>query len=165
MRHPKNYPTQRELKEYFDYREGQLFRTKTSVTRPDTLGKPFGGLTGTGYVQGWHKNKLYYLHHLIWLYHYEELPEGFIDHINRDKTDNRVENLREVTEQQNTFNRGPNYNAVSQFKGVSKKRGKWRARITIDGMERSLGSFNSEQEAYEAYKTAARILQGEYSLA
>lgn len=160
---PDGGPSQEELKEYFRYEDGELIRIKTSTTRPDTLGKPFGGMTSTGYIQGWFKNKLYYLHHLIWIYHNGTLPE-VIDHINRDKTDNRIENLREATKQENTFNRAGNYDAVSKFKGVSKKRDKWRARITVDGIEHSLGSFDTEIEAGLAYKQAAKLLQGEYSI-
>jgi hypothetical protein len=100
----------------------------------------------------------------VWIYHHGSLPSGVIDHINRDKTDNRIENLREATPQQNNFNREGNTNAVSQFKGVSKKRDRWRARITVDGVEHSLGSFDTEIEAGLAYKAAAKLLQGEYSV-
>lgn len=157
-------PSQEELQEYFRYEDGELVRIKTSETRPDTLGKVFGGLTGTGYIQGWHKGKLYYLHHLIWIYHYGTLPDDFIDHINRDKTDNRIENLRAASPQQNTFNREANFNAVSQFKGVSQKRGKWRARITVDGVVHNLGCFDTEIEAGLAYRNAAKLLQGDYSI-
>lgn len=157
-------PSREELQEWFDYQDGELIRIKSSDTRPDTIGKAFGGLTGTGYIQGWFKGKLYYLHHLVWIYYNGNLPEGVIDHVNRDKTDNRIENLREASKQQNTFNREGNHSAVSQFKGVSKKRDKWRARITVDGVECSLGSFNSEIEAGLAYKQAAKLLQGDYSI-
>ena len=161
---PDGGPSQQELLEHFKYEDGELIRIKASTTRPDTLGQPFGGLTGTGYIQGWFKNKLYYLHHLIWIYHYGKLPEGIIDHINRDKTDNRIENLREASKQQNTWNRSGDRGAVSQFKGVSRKRDKWRARIVIDGIEHSLGVFETEIAAGLAYKQASQLLQGEYSI-
>ena len=161
---PDGGPTQQELLEHFKYEDGELIRIKASTTRPDTLGQPFGGLTGTGYIQGWFKNKLYYLHHLIWIYHYGKLPEGIIDHINRDKTDNRIENLREASKQQNSWNRSGDAGAVSQFKGVSRKRDKWRARIVVDGIEHNLGVFETEIAAGLAYKQASRLLQGEYSI-
>ena len=161
---PDGGPAQQELLEHFKYQDGELIRIKASTTRPDTLGQPFGGLTGTGYIQGWFKNKLYYLHHLIWIYHYGKLPEGIIDHINRDKTDNRIENLREASKQQNSWNRSGDTGAVSQFKGVSRKRDKWRARIVVDGVEHNLGVFETEIAAGLAYKQASRLLQGEYSI-
>ena len=161
---PDGGPAQQELLEHFKYEDGELIRIKASTTRPDTLGQPFGGSTGTGYIQGWFKNKLYYLHHLIWIYHYGKLPEGIIDHINRDKTDNRIENLREASKQQNSWNRSGDTGAVSQFKGVSRKRDKWRARIVVDGVEHSLGVFETEIAAGLAYKQASRLLQGEYSI-
>lgn len=71
-----------------------------------------------------------------------------IDHINRVKDDNRIINLREVTHQQNTFNR--------KFKGYSfrKDRGTWRVRIMVDGKSINIGSYKTEEDASKAYSEA-----------
>ena len=92
---PSTEPTQDELREYFNYVDGQLIRIKsTNSSRPDMLGKPLGYLSSEGYLRGGFKNKPYYLHRLIWVYHNGDIESEMIDHINRVKTDNRIENLR-----------------------------------------------------------------------
>ena len=76
---------------------------------------------------------------------------NFIDHINRDSTDNRIENLRVLTNQQNQFNRNA--------KGYhwNKQRNKWRAQIRINGKVKHLGYFDKEQDATIAYLNAKEI--------
>ena len=155
------HPTKDELRSWFEYDSGNLFRIRSTKMRPDTLGKPFGGLTGGGYVQGWFKGKLYYLHHLVYLYHFGTLPE-VIDHKDGDKLDNKVENLRGATPMLNTHNRVGNVGAASPFKGVSKKRGKWRARITVNKVTYSLSSFDTEEQARDAYNEKAKVLHGDF---
>lgn len=159
-----NELTKSLLREYFEYREGNLFRIKTSTTRTDTLGKKFGGVTGNGYIQGWFLGKLYYLHHLVYIYHKGPLMKLIVDHIDGDKLNNTIENLRLVTTQQNTFNSSPQKGKSSKYKGVAwdKKRKKWRARIVISGKEIYLGRYDSEQDAKAAYDNAAKEHQGDY---
>ena len=70
----------------------------------------------------------------------------------------------EASKQQNSWNRSGDTGAVSQFKGVSRKRDKWRARIVVDGVKHYLGVFGTEIAAGLAYKQASRLLQGEYSI-
>jgi hypothetical protein len=79
------------------------------------------------------------------------------DHINGNGLDNRHENLRICTRQENGYNRRPNRNASSQFKGVcwNKKSKKWQAHITISGRLKRIGEFPSETEAARAYDAAA----------
>ena len=62
------------------------------------------------------------------------------------------------------LNKNGTIGAVSQFKGVSRKRDKWRARIVVNGVEHNLGVFETEIAAGLAYKQASRLLQGEYSI-
>lgn len=78
-----------------------------------------------------------------------------VDHINLNKLDNRKENLRLVTNQQNqtnTLSRG----GTSKYKGVVKEKNKWKARITVHNKCKSLGRFSIEEEAAKAYDVAAR---------
>lgn len=92
-------------------------------------------------------------------------PKGLdVDHINGDKADNRRANLRAVTRQQNIRNSGPRRRAASRYKGVTlHKRGKWNARIVVNGRNLHLGLFVAEEAAAKAYDAAALAHFGEYA--
>lgn len=106
---------------------------------------------------------LYQAHCLAWLYMLGSWPESEIDHINRDKTDNRWENLRAATKQENAYNKAPR-GRTSRFKGVYRsKQGRWVAGITFNKKSKSLGYYDSELEAALAYNKAARELHGEFA--
>ena len=93
-----------------------------------------------------------------------DAPLGFhVDHANGNPLDNRRCNLRIVTPRQNSWNRRPRKNAASRFKGVTQRRGKWRARITIHGVRKELGQFDREEDAAMAYNRAAKEYFGEYA--
>lgn len=89
---------------------------------------------------------------------------GMVDHINGDSLDNRRSNLRIVTNQQNSLNRGKQSNNHSGYKGVHRHStsGKWIAQITAKGNTYHLGSFLTPEEASQAYKTKAAELHGVY---
>jgi hypothetical protein len=88
-----------------------------------------------------------------------------IDHINNDKTNNNVNNLRWVTQQQNQFNMGLSKSNRSGIKGVSfdKRENKWRARITIDNKDIHLGYFNNIEDAIKKRQEKALELFGEFT--
>ncbi len=87
-------------------------------------------------------------------------PTKFIDHINRDRSDDRWANLREASAQQNQRNRPP----LSGYKGVSLHRsGRFRARINVNEREVALGFFNDPADAARAYDDAARRHFGEFA--
>ena len=110
------------------------------------------------------RDKFYRAHRLAFLMTFGNLPK-MIDHINHDKVDNRIVNLRSCTSRQNNINRGPGKNSSSRYKGVSwdKSRGKWQANIRIDGKSKSLGYFQDEKEAAETYDDAAVKYHGEFA--
>lgn len=92
-------------------------------------------------------------HRVIWAIHAGEWPH-LIDHASGDPSDNRIENLRSATKQQNSFNRCANKSApYSRFKGVFRdiRDGVWYARGVIDGVNHHLGRFKDEAEAARAY--------------
>jgi hypothetical protein len=89
-------------------------------------------------------------HQFAWYFKYNEVPQ-VIDHINRDKLDNRIVNLRSVTPQQNQFNRGG--------KGYcyDNKSNKYKAYISVNSKDIHLGLFNTPEEATDAYINAKQI--------
>ena len=82
-----------------------------------------------------------------------------VDHINRNKLDNRKENLRIVTNQQNSFNSGDYLTNTSGHKGVSwdKEKEKWEANICVDYKKKFLGYFSNKIDAAKAYLAAKEI--------
>lgn len=98
------------------------------------------------------KNRIEILgHQYAWYMYYGSVPNNFIDHINKIKSDNRIENLRIVTPQQNSFNtnaKGYYYHKPSQ---------KYLSRIFLDGKNIHIGLFENEQDAHEAYLEAKKI--------
>lgn len=102
-------------------------------------------------------------HRIIWLYMYGALPFGEIDHINHDRTDNRLCNLREVTHHVNMQNKPQYVNNSTGTTGVSidKRCGKYRAYLSINGKPKALGYFDT-YEAAVATRNAAVIQESGY---
>jgi len=102
-----------------------------------------------------------YLHRLI-----TNVPQNMeVDHINHDKLDNRRANLRICTRSQNLCNRVLSKRNTSGYKGVSwnKDEEKWQANITKNYKSRTIGLYNTLEEAYAAYCKAAKELHGEFA--
>jgi len=92
-------------------------------------------------------NKKYLAHRIAWLIYYSEWPKNEIDHINQDPTDNRIENLRDVTHAENNKNRTLQNNSTTGYLGVSKHHGKYRAEICINNIKKHLGCYDTVEEA------------------
>lgn len=112
--------------------------------------------------------KLYLAHRLAWFYMNGVWPEGLIDHKNRDPSDNRIDNLRLATRQQNSFNSSGRENTTSKYKGVcysseTRRKKRWLAQIEYDGKHTHLGRFLTEAEAKAAYDAVAIPLHGEFA--
>lgn len=108
---------------------------------------------------------LYVAHRIIWrMAHDGDMPDE-LDHINGDKKDNRLCNLREATVSENMRNWKLRSNNKSGLKGVSYKTRcrKWVAQIQVNKKNRHLGLFNDPYEAYEVYLSAAAELHGEFA--
>lgn len=119
---------------------------------------------GDGYLCGHMRGKTMKAHRVIWAIVHGVWPKDQIDHINGNRRDNRIDNLRETSNAQNQWNRKPKRGCKSRYKGVSyiRKSGKWQARIVVNGQRKSLGHFGSEQDARKAYAAASLKYHGEY---
>lgn len=127
------------------------------------VGKKAGVINGQGYVQIRYRNVTYLAHRLVWLFLKGEYPAGLLDHKDRNRSNNRITNLREVTSQQNQTNRLPHKNCSSKYKGVTvKPNGRSRSSITHLGIRYDLGCFLTEEAAALAYNSASRELHGAY---
>ncbi len=90
-------------------------------------------------------------HRVAWYLYYKEWPKGQIDHINGVRDDNRLSNLRVVTQRQNQQNRATHRKGRLSGTTYLKKIKKWVAQIQIDGKQKHIGCFCTELEAHEAY--------------
>ena len=108
--------------------------------------------------------KDYLAHRLVWFWHHNEWPR-VIDHIDMNRSNNRIENLRACEKVQNLWNVGPNRDNSSGYKGVSfhKDTGRWQARIHCRGVSHHLGLFDTTEEAHKAYVASSIKLHGEFS--
>ena len=102
-------------------------------------------------LSGFVFNKTYPAHRIAWLIYYGEWPKNQIDHINQDPTDNRIENLRDVTHAENHKNKTLQTNNTTGYVGVyfykHKRYKKYRARIRINNIEKHLGYYDTVEEA------------------
>lgn len=107
----------------------------------------------------------YAAHRIAWLHYYGKWPSKFLDHKDRIKSNNRIENLREASNSQNKCNMGKRVDNTSGYKGVypNRKSNNYRACICINGNKISLGSFDTAEEAHAAYCKAASELHGEFA--
>ncbi len=149
--------TQSELKEilHYDPETGVFTRIKRMGKR-GKIGDEAGTKDTGGYICIKIFGTSHKAHRLAWLYvhgKFPTLPKNMIDHINGNKDDNRIINLREATHSQNMANT-KSYSS-SGYKGVSKSGKKWRAQITIDNKPIYIGTYDTKEEAHEAYKQAA----------
>lgn len=151
--------TQDLLKEFFKYDSstGKFYKIKKSGLK-GSIGDDITHITDSGYYLTQLLGKKYRAHHLAWLYVYGYLPER-LDHINGDKLDNRIDNLREVTNQENLKNSKRFSTNTSGFTGISKYKDKWRAYIVVDGKQKHLGVFDDIEEAKQA-RLSANITYG-----
>jgi hypothetical protein len=123
--------------------------------------KQIGSIAKNGYVVFHYKNKLVYAHRIAWQIVHGFVPPKHIDHINRIKTDNRIDNLRLADDLINSRNRSlANKNNLScGLLGVTKPKHtkKWIASIWVNRKRIHLGYFHTSEEAHQAYIEAKKI--------
>ena len=134
------------------------FRWKIATARRTKIGCLAGAISNKGYMRIQVDRRIYSAHRLAWLYTYGVWPTGVIDHINQNKDDNRLCNLRDVSLSVNARNCKLQKNNSSGYKGVSywAHRRKWAAQIRTEGKNKLLGMFDTPAEAANAYVCFAR---------
>ena len=144
------------LKEILSYdKKTGIFRWK--IDRSKVKANSVAGCVGTGgYIQIKVNYKLYKAHRLAWLYVHGEFPKEQIDHINHNRKDNRLSNLRVVSNVENHRNIRMLKNNTSGVSGVywSDTMKKWHARIRVYGKQKNLGFFSDLDEAKKAREVA-----------
>lgn len=121
------------------------------------VGDVAGHAHRSGYIYVHIDRKHYLAHRLAFLWMVGAWPSKQVDHINRVRSDNRWENLRDVSNRENSLNNGRN---TSGHKGVcwNKSSGRWQASIGINGAKKFLGQFDRVEDAAAAYASALRVL-------
>lgn len=154
--------SQKELNELFEYRDGLLIWKKDRKHPNRKAGDVAGQSSFRPMVRIGSMTRR--VHIIIWVMFNGPIPEGFeIDHKDTDKQNNRIENLRLVTRQQNLFNRKVFPKTKSGFKGVVQQGRKWVASMTINRQHLHIGTFDSPEEASLAYNLKALEVHGEYA--
>ena len=156
-------PTQEELCELFEYRDGSIYWRNTSSTMAQA-GSKAGCVNGRGYLVVGIKYKKYLVHRIIWAMHGND-PAAVLDHINGDTQDNKIENLRASTHTENMCNAKRSKRNTSGVKGVSwnKTARKWIGSVWYQYKMHKTPPFDSKEECAAAVMTLRCGLHGEFA--
>lgn len=163
----KELPSQLELRELFDFNPvtGRLIWKRNDKQTSQWNGRLAGKEAGSNNKNYWRVHigdKQYSAHRIVWKLAYGSIPnDKQIDHINGDGLDNRLENLRLVTNRENQLNRRADKGRA--YKGVYKKGRGFKAEITHDGERHYVGYFKTAERAALEYDKKARELHGEHA--
>jgi|FLMP01.1.fsa_nt_emb hypothetical protein len=157
-----SYLTQDMLHELFEYRDGDLIR-KVSTSSNAAAGKIAGHVRRDGYRDIRINGKSYLTHRLVFLMHNGYLPKQ-VDHIDNERSNNRIQNLRPATNSENLWNQSISSNNASGFKGVSwrKDKKRWGVYVRKDGKGHWGGLHDTPEEANEAAMKLREKLHGEF---
>jgi hypothetical protein len=150
--------TQKELQEIFEIVDGELWRKayvdKLGHKRPRKLVKNIAN-HADGYCDVKFKGRMVKYHRVIWILLNGDIQAGMdIDHIDGNKVNNEISNLRLVSNRENQQNQLKHRNGKLVGCNYHKPACKWQAKIQVNGKQKHLGLFSTEQEAHEAYKKA-----------
>jgi hypothetical protein len=156
--------TQQQLLDFFDYRDGNLFwKFHNSKRGQRFIGKKAGSKMKNGYYHILFNGKYIYLHRAIFFMHYGYLPQ-YIDHIDGNPANNKIENLREATASQNCWNQKYKGSA-SGHKGITwnKQDKKWQPQLTANNKKIYLGKYDDLETAIKVYKNASEKYHKEFA--
>lgn len=160
--------TQELVKQWFTYENGELYwKSRTAPGSHVTIGQKAGRphksssrLTGYRHVHILGKN--YLTHRLIYLMFHGVLPTQ-IDHINGNRGDSRIENLRASTRAQNAQNAKTRKDNTTGVKGVYPFKGKFKAQLQCNKVRYTVGYFNSVEEAKQAIQQKREEVHKEFT--
>lgn len=155
--------TQEIVNSVFEYKDGDLY-FKKSISKKAREGKKAGGIATSGYILVSFYKKQIYAHRVIFLMHHGWLP-NLIDHIDGNKLNNKIQNLRAATMSENGINRPKPANNSSGYKGVYYciARDKWIAQINDHKKMKNLGGFETALDAHKRYVEEAKKIYGDYA--
>jgi len=162
--------TQEYLKSIINYNpETGVFLWKIRPDVENAWNGRYAGTSAGAYKDGYKviriHRQMFRAHRLAWLYVYGYLPKGDLDHIDGNRANNKISNLREATRSQNSANSRKSIKNTSGFKGVyyRKDTNKWSAYIGKNGKRTILGCFDCPAAAHFAYVVAANKLHGDFA--
>lgn len=159
----KNFSLTKEcLHDLFRYEDGKLFWKQLDTGR--RIDVEAGWIDKLGYRYIGLERKTYRAYHLIYMMFYGHMPR-LIDHIDGNPLNNKIENLREASSLQNSWNQKKRCTNTSGIKGISwsKKNNKWVARCMINYKSHFVGSFSSIDCAEDAIKAFRIEKQGQFA--
>lgn len=150
--------TQARLKELLHYDpETGVFTWRVKKGRAEA-----GSAAGTRHNAGYTTLKIdgvkYLRHRCVWLYEYGRWPREEVDHVNGDRGNDTLENLRECSSAENKQNIPLHGRRPGRLLGAVLTRGRWRATIRIRGQAVCVGHFDTPEEAHKAYLAAKEKL-------
>jgi hypothetical protein len=152
-------PSRSRLTDLFFYStiEGALYWRNRPANNVD-IARPAGAISSSGYYQIMVDKIMYKRHRLIWCYHNDDPGQMEVDHVNRIRTDDRIENLRLATREENSRNRNKESRNTSGFIGVSWNRrlNKWAAYIGSSKGNLHIGVYEDINDAVAA-RIAAEV--------
>lgn len=157
--------TREYLNRYFSYdpKRGELRVKERTPHSKNRIGDEVGYVNTAGYRLGWIGGRDRLIHRVIWFMEYGYWPEE-VDHINGNRLDNRLKNLREASRHQNGANMGMTARNTSGCKGVFRwPSGDWYSQIMHKGKRYYLGRFRSKKSASAAYRAATVKLNGDFA--
>lgn len=131
-----------------------VWKNKKNAHSHITIGSEISHRDNNGYIRVHLGKRLYLGHRVAWALHFGEWPNGLIDHINGNRSDNRIENLRIVSDRENGWNKDIHRKGAIVGAFYDRKRGLWRSCININGKGIHLGRFSTQEEAHTAYINA-----------
>lgn len=157
-------PPYERLQALLEYNPETGIFTRRESRRRWKSGEVVGTKSADGYININIDYQVYRAHRLAWLYMTGGEPASGIDHVNRNRADNRWSNLREASQPENTLNRSAQSNNKTGYKGVHKikKTGRFRAVCTVRGNRVNVGCFDTAEEAKSAHDAVAKILHGDF---
>ena len=151
MAKAKPLPPLESLREHFRYEPdtGALTRLKQCGQR-GAVGK-ITRVNSDGYLVVRFQGQLLRAHRIAWKLMTGEEPPDVLDHINRNRTDNRWANLRSASHQQSMANRGRRRSTEGKRGTTRRRDGRWQAKGCLNNVSTYLGTFKSAEEAHQAY--------------